>query len=143
MTDRQDLARTLFPPVPRDFPFRRGLRNILRTVHILTGGVLLGGHVFGQPAAALEPWLWWSVLSGLALLATDLHASFAVLFELRGAAVLVKALCVSLVPWWWEQRVALLTIALVVGALVSHLPGRVRHTAWVFPGRFAADRRRG
>ena len=78
------------PPEPRSFPFRRGLRTLLRALHILTTGVLLGGHVFDQPQELLTPWLWGSIVTGLVLFATDLYASCAVLLEARGVAVFVK-----------------------------------------------------
>jgi hypothetical protein len=68
------IVSALFPTVPRDFSCRRGARTALRTVHIFTAGTLLAGYIFGQPSAALEPWLLGTVLSGLLLLATDLHA---------------------------------------------------------------------
>ncbi|MFQ6023994.1 MAG: hypothetical protein ACE5NW_14845, partial [Acidiferrobacterales bacterium] len=74
----------LFPEVPRDFSCRRAVRTGLRTAHIFTAGTLLAGYIFDQPASVLEPWLLGTVISGLLLLATDLHASLAVLLEVRG-----------------------------------------------------------
>ena len=44
-----------------------------------------------------------TVLSGLALLATDLHASLTVLFEVRGLGVLVKLVLLALVPVFWGR----------------------------------------
>ena len=133
----------LFPPEPRSFPWRRGIRTVLRALHILTTGVLLGGHVFDQPQALLTPWLWGSIFTGLALLATDLHASCAVLLEARGIAVFVKIGLMTLVPFMWDQRVALLSAALVVGAVSSHLPRTYRHRLLFWKDRVVVDQRRG
>ncbi len=80
----------LFPEPHRTFPFRRTVRTALRSIHILTIGTLLGGHIFNQPVELLEPWLWGSVISGLLLLATDLHASMEALYQIHGVIVLAK-----------------------------------------------------
>ncbi|MCB1756085.1 MAG: hypothetical protein KDJ38_11210 [Gammaproteobacteria bacterium] len=117
----------LFPEEPRTFPFRRTVRTLLRTLHILAIGTLLGGHIFEQPVELLEPWLWASVISGLLLLATDMHASFEVFFQVHGLVVLLKVALLMLVPVFWEQRVWILIAVLVIGSVSSHMPGRFRH----------------
>lgn len=133
----------LFPAAPRDFPLRRATRSALRTLHILFTGILLGGHVFEQPAGVLTGWLWGSIVSGLVLFATDLYASCAVLFEVRGVAVLAKLLLLLLVPLMWDLRVWLLAAALVIGAVSSHLSRDHRHRLLFFKDRLSVDRRRG
>ena len=133
----------LFPACPRDFPFRRTVRILLRTAHVLTAGVLLGGHIFHQQPAVLEPWLWATVISGLLVLATDIHASLAVLFELRGIAVLLKIILLFLIPVFWEERILLLVIILMVGVISSHMPKRYRHKLVLFQNRIAPDQRNG
>ena len=75
------IQQLLLPEEPRDFPGRRMTRSILRTVHILGGGVLIGAYLFQQPQDVIQPWYITATLSGLLLFLTDLHASFAVLFE--------------------------------------------------------------
>lgn len=134
---------TLFPSLPRSFPFRRGLRTILRALHILTTGVLLGGHIFDQPSEILLVWLWGSIISGLSLYATDLYASCAVVFEVRGIAVFVKLLLLLLVPVMWESRVPLLIAVLIIGAVSSHVPRTYRHRLLFFKDRLVVDERRG
>jgi hypothetical protein len=133
----------LFPREPRSFPFRRAARSILRAGHILASGTLLGGYIFAQPRADLEPWLMGTVISGLILMATDLHASLAVLLEMRGVGVLVKLVLLALVPVFWEARVSLLIAALMIGAIGSHLPARYRHKVLLFQDRIVSDKRRG
>ena len=133
----------LFPDPPRDFPLRRTTRSILRALHILSGGVLLGGYVFGEPEAALQ--LWWlaAVVSGVLLLCTDLHASFAVMIEVRGAIVVGKFALLLLVPLAGEHGVYLLAAVLMIGAIGSHMSGRYRHQLLFMRDRFAVDRRHG
>ena len=133
----------LFPQAPRDFPFRRVIRTGLRTAHILTGGTLLAGHIFNQPPGSLMPWLLGTLISGGLLLLTDLHASFAVLCEVRGLAVVVKLGLVALVALLWDVRVWLLIAALAIGVVCSHMPGRFRHKVLLLRQRVVPDERKG
>jgi hypothetical protein len=127
------LAPLLFPPEPRGFPARRTVRAALRAAHTLAGGLLLGAHLFhAGPEAALF-WLQLTLASGLAFLAIDLHASCAILLELRGLLVLAKLALTGLVAVFPGQAVALLGTVLVAGSVGSHLPGRFRHHIW-WPG---------
>lgn len=116
---------------------------MLRALHILTTGVLLGGHMFDQPPDMLVTWLWGSVVSGLLLFATDVHASCAVIFEVRGIAVIVKLLLLALVPFMWELRVPLLMTSLIIGAVSSHVPRTYRHRLLFFKDKIVVDERRG
>ncbi|MCH8263630.1 MAG: hypothetical protein IIA77_11430 [Proteobacteria bacterium] len=133
----------LFPNKPRDLPFRRTIRISFRTLHILAAGVLLGGHIFNQPIAILEPWLWATVITGIIILLTDLHASLAVVFEVRGLAVLIKVILLLLVPVFWEQRIALLISILAIGAISSHMPKQYRHKILFFQKQVTPDQRSG
>jgi hypothetical protein len=137
------IVSALFPKVPRDFSYRRGVRIALRAAHIFTAGTLLGGYIFDQPVAVLEPWLFGTVISGFLLLATDLHASLAVLLELRGLGVLVKLVLLALVPVFWDAHISLLIAALMIGAVTSHMPGKYRHKVILFRGHIVPDQRRG
>ena len=133
----------LFPEVPRSFPFRRSARTGLRAVHILSGGTLLGGYIFGHTTAELNPWLLGTAISGLLLLATDLHASLAVLCEARGLTMLVKLALLGFVPVFRDAGASLLVAVLVIGAISSHMPGKYRHKVLLFRDRVVPDKRRG
>jgi hypothetical protein len=132
-----------FPNPPRDFPLRRPLKVSLRTLHILVTGVLLGGCIFEHSKPELGSWLIASIVSGLLLLAVDLHASFAILLEVRGLVVLVKTAIMALLPHLWEVRIPLLVVALVIGALSTHMSARLRHYVLFFRHQVVPDERRG
>ena len=132
-------VRILFPKELRSFPYRRHIRIALRTLHILSGGVLLGGHVFNQPVEALQLWLIATVVSGLLLLLTDLYASATILFELRGVVGILKISLLLLVPVFWPQRVFILMLVLIIGAISSHMTGRLRHRRVLFSRCRAID----
>ena len=46
---------------------------------------------------------------------------------MRGLATLIKLLLVAAVAIFWEERVALLSTAIVIGVVASHMPGRYRY----------------
>jgi hypothetical protein len=126
---RGRLKRTLFPSTSRDFPYRRPIRIGLRSLHILSAGTLVGGHIFAQAPDVLLPWLAGAVLTGALLLLTDLHASCAFLFEARGIAVVAKLIILGMVAVFPREAVALLVAVVMIGAISSHLPKRYRHRA--------------
>jgi hypothetical protein len=137
------MIKLLFPDAPRTFPFRRGTRTGLRAAHVLASGTLLGGHIFGLPEDRLFAWMVATFLTGALLAATDLHASFAFLCEVRGSLVVLKLLCFAAVAFWWDGRALLLGTALAVGVVGSHMPGRFRHHLLWMRGRLAVDTRKG
>jgi len=122
---------------------RRAVRGALRALHILTTGVLLGGHVFNQPAEALYGWLMGSILSGFLLLLTDIHASFTVMLQVRGLLVILKLVPMMLILAFWEARVPLLIVTLVIGAVGSHMPGKLRYFMIALRDQVAVDKRSG
>lgn len=138
-----NLRETFLPPEPRDFPGRRMSRSILRTIHILGGGVLIGAYLFQQDAATIHSWYLAAVLSGLLLLLTDLHASFAVLFEWRGLSILGKIILLLLLPVLPGLEVPILVLILAIGSLSSHLSRRFRHRLWLEIPGVTRDERHG
>ncbi len=105
----------------------RGLRILLRTLHIIGFSVLVGGHWFGVPRAGLEPWLYFSVLSGAGLMLLELRGGPDWFLQLAGGLTLLKLLVLALVPVFREHSGALLLLAVVIGSAGSHMPASLRH----------------
>lgn len=117
----------LLPDPPRDLPYARAISIGLRTLHIASIGILLGGHFFAMPAARLIVWLLLSLISGAGLIGIELYSSCKWLYQGKGVLVLLKLMLVASVAIWWEQRVWLLLLVLVIGSVGSHMPGRFRY----------------
>ena len=115
---------------------RRWFRISCRSLHLLTTGVLVGGHVWGAPAEALRLWLIGAVLTGAGLMATDVVQNIGYLREVRGATQLLKVAMVTSVALVWDYRVAILFAVVLISGVVSHMPGRYRY--WVL-GRGPRD----
>ena len=137
------LRQTLLPDSPRDFPGRRLIRSILRTVHILGGGVLIGAYLFEQSASSIHTWYACAVISGLLLLLTDLHASCALVFEWRGLAIMSKIGLMLALPAVPGYEVYILGAILTIGSLSSHLSRQFRHRMWWTLPDVAQDTRHG
>lgn len=112
---------------PREIAHLRAVRTSLRTLHIAFMAALYGGHVFDVEAERLVPALGGTIASGLALASLDVWRAPIWLVQIRGVATYLKLALVASVWVWWEARVALLTTALVIGAVVAHMPGRWRY----------------
>ena len=112
---------------PRALPGGRALRTTLRTVHVLAFATLYGGHVYNLPPERLLSALLATVATGASFLAFEVYSAPVYLVELRGLATMVKLGLVASVAIFWEARVALLSIAIVIGVVASHMPGRYRY----------------
>ncbi|MCA8959713.1 MAG: hypothetical protein KDC38_04345 [Planctomycetes bacterium] len=140
----------LFPRPARDFPGRRLLRLLLRSIHIVAAALFTGSIAFDQPTNLVEGWAWGTAATGFVLFGTDLWASCAVLLEVRGVVVASKTLLlggiVVLIGGEAESRdvpVALAATAIVIGTISSHMAGRFRHRVLAFRELIEPDRRKG
>lgn len=134
------LRAILFPDPDRSFSGERALRTSLRTVHIASMGVLLGGHFFDVPAESLRPALRWTVASGASFAALELYGSFHWLFQVRGLITLGKLILILTVPFLWEFRVHILMAVLTVGSVGSHMTAGLRYYS-VLTGQHRTDKR--
>lgn len=124
---RRSLGAVLAPDPPRRVPGQRWLGVWLRTAHLATFGILLGGHAFDVDPARLVPFLVATIVSGAGLMALELACTFAWLGTVKGFAVLVKLGVLLAIPLFWEQRLVLLLAVVVLASVVSHMPSKLRH----------------
>jgi len=125
---RGAFRRWAFPAQPRPLPHGRWPSIALRSIHLAAFSILLGGHVLGAEPALLRPYLSVTVLSGVGLLALEAYgAGLYWLFMGKGLMVLGKLGLLLLIPLFWEARVVLLLLAVVVASVGSHMPARYRN----------------
>jgi hypothetical protein len=120
-----------FLETSRDVPGSRAMRTALRTTHIIAFAALYGGHVYGLPASRLLPALVATVVTGCAFIALECYHAPIWLVQLRGVSTAVKLVLVACVALWWDLRVLLLTVAIVIGSVVSHAPARFRYFSFL------------
>lgn len=126
----------------RPLPGIRIARTTLRTAHLISFAALYGGHVYGIEPDPLRPALLATLLSGGALTALEVYRTPAWLVQVRGVATFAKIVLVAAVAVFWEARLALLTAAIVIGGVVSHMPGRYRYYSIVH-GRVVGEKESG
>jgi hypothetical protein len=132
------LSTILFPVTPRRVPYERGISIGLRTAHLMTSGLLLGGHAFDAAPHRLILLLYLTIASGLGLVALELYSSCRWIYLGKGLMVTLKLALLIAAGVWWDQRVVFLLLVVLVGSVGSHLPARYRYYS-VIHGRVISD----
>ena len=126
----------------RIIPGLRALRTTLRAAHLVAVAAFYGGHVYGVPAERLEPALAAVVATGLVFAMLEIARAPVWVVQVRGVAVYVKIGLMFAATAGSPLRVPLLTLALVIGVVVSHMPGRYRYYSFLH-GRVVGHRDKG
>jgi len=105
----------------------RVLRTTLRTTHMLAVGAYFGGHVFSVPPERLAPAAVAVLVTGVLFALFEVWSAPVWLFQIRGVATYVKLALIGSVSLFWDQRIWILSLVMVIGVVVSHAPGRIRY----------------
>jgi len=132
------LSAILFPATPRRIPHERWISIALRSAHLMTTGILLGGHVFDVSADRLILFLYLTIASGVGLVLLELYTSCRWIYLGKGAMVLLKIALLIAAGVWWDQRVVLLLLVVLIGSVGSHMPARFRYYSLIH-GRVISD----
>ena len=124
--------QTAGPPKGKRPGWSRALDILFRTAHIGVIGILLGGAVFQAPLPELHHYAHLVVLTGLGLVATELHHSLRWPHEGRGLLAVSHMLPVVLLHLWPNLCAEMLWVALIIGAIGSHMPRNLRHWSLVY-----------
>ncbi len=128
----------LFPATPRRIPGERGINIALRTAHLMTSGLLLGGHAFDVAPHRLILFLYLTIASGIGLAFLELYSSCRWIYLGKGVMVSLKIALLIAAGLWWEQRVMFLLLVVLVGSVGSHMPARFRYYS-LLHGRVIAE----
>jgi len=96
---KRGLFAFFFPPEPRHLAGRRWLKIVLRGVHVLCAGLLVGAYLFGAAPGVRGAWVGAAVSSGLLVLLLDLHETAVFLVQVRGLVILIKLAVLAALPW--------------------------------------------
>lgn len=117
----------LFPWPPRQFRWLRPVQVVLRSVHVATMALVLGGAAFDAPERTLLLPIVLTVASGVLLLAADLARSCVFLYQGAGVAALVKLALLVLGNVFPGARLPFYLAATVVASVGTHMSGSLRH----------------
>ncbi|HSB71251.1 MAG TPA: hypothetical protein VLT62_18135 [Candidatus Methylomirabilis sp.] len=132
------LFTLLFPESPRRIPCERGINIALRSAHLMTSSLLLGGHAFDVAPHRLILFLYLTMASGAGLIAMELYRSCRWIYLLKGVLVELKLTVLIAAGVWWDHRVPLLLLVVLLGSVGSHLPARFRYFS-VIHGRVLTE----
>ena len=105
----------------------RATNIAIRTAHIAAMGILLGGHAFNVPKADLVFSFWCCMGTGLALVASEAGPRLLWLHQGRGLMTLAKMVLIGSVAFFWDYRLPILLVVVVIGSVGSHMPARFRY----------------
>ena len=115
---------SMMPAKARDTSWKRWLNIVLRTIHaasvLLLAAALLGGTDATLPALL-------TLLSGAAMLLTDILNKPSFIFEFAGIGMVVKLVLVALMKLFPSWSLHCFWLIFVFSMLLSHAPGSVRH----------------
>jgi hypothetical protein len=111
----------------RPVPGLRPLRTTLRAAHVVAVAAFYGGHVYGASSERLGPAVVAVVATGIAFTILEVVRAPVWVVQVRGLAVYLKVVLMLAVIVGAPAPVLLLTVALVVGVVASHMPGRYRY----------------
>ena len=112
-------------PEPASYRGQRALRIAARTAHIGAVGMLLGAVAFHQPVG---PWPGLAIASGLVIVGDDLFKWGTLYLRMLQAWVIIAKLGLLALGVAFPNLLLLsMWGVLVLGSVVSHAPGRLRH----------------
>lgn len=120
------LVRSVFPGENRTFPGKRWVETGLRTVHIVGTAGAGGGFLWGAAPEHWLPFLWLTLMSGVALAAVQVWGNGVWLIQIRGLAVAAKLLLLGAMGIG-GVRADLFVLVLIISGVVSHAPARLRY----------------
>jgi hypothetical protein len=117
--------------------WKRCLDIVLRAAHVLVISVLFGGAVFKIPADQLLPFQILSIITGGALIASEVNHRRHWPTQGRGLMVYIHGGLFGLASFQPKLSIACLLVALVIGIAGSHMPKKYRF--WEFIHRQGKD----
>jgi hypothetical protein len=108
----------------------RFLDIVLRTIHVLVISVFFGGTVFKVPAHQLLPFRTLSIITGVALIVSELSHHRRWPSQGRGLMVYIHVGLFGLASFRPDLAIPFLLAALVIGMTGSHMPKKLRY--WEF-----------
>jgi len=117
-------------------PAARALAIVLRTCHLLAMAGFVGGVLVAPGDPSIATWRLLTVVSGVALLVTEISHGPHWIYQGRGVATVAHIAVLGLLGVEGMERTACIA-ALVVGAIGSHMPRSLRK--WSFRHRSVVD----
>lgn len=106
---------------------KRWIKISMRTLHLLAVAGVGGGILF---AIEKDQWInyWWlAVISGALMMCIDIVSNPVWLVQVRGLTIFLKLFLLALLGCWPAYDGILLAIIIIMSAIISHAPGKLRY----------------
>ncbi len=100
---------------------------ILRTAHVAVTSILFGGAVCGASLIQLMTWHNLAIITGCALIVSEVYHSRHWLYQGRGVMVLIHVGLLGIIHFRQDLMVPVLTAVLIFGMAGSHMPKSMRY----------------
>jgi len=114
-------------PPNRNFPGQRWVRISLRSAHLLSMALLLGGVAQGVPMNQLPEAFLATLLTGALFAVLEVYNTIVWIYQLKGWVVIVKFFLMGAAFHSAEGAVWFLGAAVILGGISSHMPGNLRY----------------
>jgi len=93
---------------------------------------LFGGHAFDIEPERLMIALWLTIATGAVLIALESGAKLLWFHQGRGIMTMAKLVLICSVPLFWDFRVPILIVVIVIASVGSHMSGKLRYYSVVY-----------
>ncbi|MDF1798364.1 MAG: hypothetical protein P1V81_04240 [Planctomycetota bacterium] len=139
----RDPFALLFPARPRRLPGHRAIKILLRAMHALSAGILVGAYLLDASPAEESRWLLLTVGTGCLMLLLDLVESAAFLLQVRGVVLVVKLIAVAALGLFGDAGGEMLAAVFLLAVVSSHAPSKVRYHLLVSSDRIKGATSKG
>ncbi len=115
----------------------RALDVVLRTAHVAVTSVMVGGAVCEASLGQLMLWHNLAILTGCALVLSEIYHSRHWMYQGRGAMVVIHVGLLGIIHIRPDLMVQVLIAVLIFGMVGSHMPKSLRY--WSFIHRRVMD----
>ncbi len=106
---------------------KRWTKISLRTLHLLAVAGVGGGIWFGLERDLWVNYWWLALVSGGLLMLIDIVSNPVWVVQVRGLAIFLKLILLVLLGRYASLDGLLLTFIIVISAVISHAPGKLRY----------------
>ena len=121
------LRDALFPRHHRRLPGKRWFNIGLRTLHLIGTAGIGAVYLLGIAPEGWLPFLWLTIGSGAVMVAIEVWGNGVWLVQVRGMSILAKLALLGAMPLFPAYAAGIFTLVIVISAVGSHAPGRLRH----------------
>lgn len=133
------LRRWLTNYEPAPLPAARAMRTTLRCAHMIAFAAYYGGHLFSVEPGRLLSALAAVVVTGGTFMGFEIWRAPVWVVQIRGVACYLKVALLLSVAAYWEHRIAILSLVVVIATVISHAPGRLRYYSLLHQREVATD----